>query len=65
MESAHPCAQWCRWNRRLRGVAHRVDAADAQCGLKQSNGSRQSLQRHCALHAVDPKRESTTDLSEP
>ena len=37
----------------------------AQWHLKRSNGSRQALQRHCALHGVAPKRLTSTVSAEP
>jgi hypothetical protein len=33
--------------------------------LKRSNGSRQAVQRHCALHGVEPKRLTSTVSAEP
>ena len=33
--------------------------------MKRSNGSRQDLQRHCALHGVEPKRLTSTVSVEP
>ena len=37
----------------------------AQWHLKRSNGSRQDLQRHCALHGVEPKRLTSTVSVDP
>jgi len=33
--------------------------------LKRSNGSRQDLQRHCALHGVEPKRLTSSVSIDP
>jgi hypothetical protein len=37
----------------------------AQWHLKRSNGSRHALQRHCALHGVEPKRLTSTVSLDP
>ena len=39
--------------------------AGAQWHLKRSNGSRQDLQRHCALHGVAPKRLTSSVSVDP
>ncbi len=37
----------------------------SQWHLKRSNGSRQVLQRHCALHGVEPKRLTSSVSRDP
>ena len=51
--------------RQLRRVVSRISPGDIQWHLKRSNGSRQDLQRHCALHGVEPKRLTSSVSVEP